>query len=185
MTTTTSPQNPAILIPGPVDWGALPLVRCPLASAPAIERLALASKRGRMPGFRQGDPRGGIAFSAAVWGAPFDRELHGTIQEQGDAGIEIRFTSPLLLKMPIIFAVVIAFSIWPGVWLTDSLIPGSWGWPPTWMWYLPLTILPLFYYLPRTWNKSVQAAWASTHETIAAIAKELDASVEPVSSARA
>ncbi len=180
--TTTSTQIDSNMrpagVPDRIDWASLPRLRCEMSEAQAIERLATASKRGRLPGFRRGEsPQ---AFSAAVWGAPFDRELHGAIRATEDGkSIEIRFTSPLLMKVPIIFAAVIVFSIWPGVWLTDSLIPGQWGWPATWMWYLPLTILPLFYYLPKTWKKSIQAAWVSAHEAIAAIAKELGATGVP------
>lgn len=182
-TTTTDPQAQAITTPGRIDWNALPRVACEATQAQAVERLTVASRRGRMPGFRAGRAGDAFAFSAAVWGAPFDRELHGTFHAveggKGGGSSEIRFTSPLLLKTPIIFAIVIAFSIWPGVWLTDSLIPGEWGWIATWKWYLPITILPLFYYLPKSWNKSTKAAWASAHESIVAIAKELDGTIVP------
>lgn len=61
--------------------------------------------------------------------------------------------------------------------LTDALIPGAWGWWPTWTWYLPLTILPLPFILPRIWAKSGHAARQHADEQIARIAAALEAEV--------
>ncbi len=108
------------------------------------------SLKGKLPGYEQ---LGASRFKVALFGNPFDGDLIATI-EPTEAGSTITFTTKLHAKGPIVLIVSIVLSIWPGVMLTDSLIPGSWGWWPTWMWYLPLTILPLPYFLPKMWKKS-------------------------------
>jgi hypothetical protein len=44
--------------------------------------------------------------------------------------------------MPILYALLLGVSIWPGIWLTDSMLRAYFSWYriPTWWWYLPLTV---------------------------------------------
>lgn len=90
---------------------------------------------------------------------------------------DITFTLRTRRRLPTIFFVIVALTIWPGVLLTDALIPGAWGWWPTWTWYLPLTILPLPFFIPRLWKKSRLGARTHADEQIARIAAALDADI--------
>ncbi|MFG0273797.1 MAG: hypothetical protein ACF8QF_01940 [Phycisphaerales bacterium] len=113
-----------------------------------------------------------------AFGEPFDQEILGRIGPAHGAGAhQVIFTARTKRRLPAIFAVVLAFTIWPGVLLTDALIPAAWGWWPTWTWYLPLTILPLPLVLPRMWKKSGRAARGHADEQIAKIAAALGAEV--------
>lgn len=152
----------------------LPAVCADAAPTAVVEALATASKRGRMPGFKRS---GDSTFEAALFGAPFDRVLVGHAEPDGN-GTRVRFsvrTPPLL---PWIFAVLLIVSIWPGIVLVDHLIPGDWGWWPTWWWYLPLTIIPT----PFTWQwamkKTDVSTYVSSQETLAAIAKEVGGRID-------
>lgn len=153
---------------------AVPGIRAESDPAAVMEAISTASKRGRMPGFRR---TGDSTFEVALFGSPFDRMLVGRI-EAAEGGAIVRFdvrTPPLL---PWIFAVLLIVSIWPGIVLVDHLIPGDWGWWPTWWWYLPLTIIPT----PFTWQwamkKTDATTYASSQETLAAIAKEVGGRIE-------
>src|ERR1043165_9844755 len=142
----------------------LPSIATQLDAAQIRERLLTASKRGRLPGYR-GEP--GL-FSVSAHGHPFDGELLGELR---DGRIEFRIR--MLRKLPIIFAVVIVLTIWPGVYLTDQLIPGQWGWIPTWWWYLPVTIIPTPWMWRNLMGKSKRTMDGSAREGIQKIAAEL------------
>lgn len=150
-------------------WGALPTLRTPLTPDQVVERLAGASKRGRLAGFS----RSVGLFSCALFGKPFDRRLVARAQKLPD-GTAIRFEAKLLPKLPLIFVVTIVITIYPGVRFMDLLIPSSWGWIPTWTWYLPLTVLPLPWMVRSMWRKSEAEAWDHAQEVLEKLAKELD-----------
>ncbi len=129
----------------------------------ALERLA---KQGKLPGFvRDGD--GGL-FSVDAQGTPFDRRLVGEASEDGGRTIvSWRLVTPR--KWPVGIALVLAVSVWPGLPITDSLLqtyfPGSYGawtsgWFATWMWYLPLTVVPI----PWFWRSTFAKVRATTME---------------------
>lgn len=160
--------------------GPLPAVETDLTADQALERLEVASRRGRLPGFARGG-QGGL-FSVAAFGHPFDKVLIATSEPAG-AGVRLKFRAKLPMKGPALFAAALAFSVWPGVRIMDHLIPVGWGWIPTWWWYLPLTIIPI----PWAWRAVMRRTNAAAHESalkqIAQIASEVGGRAVPPSQA--
>lgn len=154
----------------------VPAIRSPLAPAAAFERLATASKRGRLAGFERGSQPN--TFSAAIFSEPMDHILLARIEASPDGGSEIRSTAKMLKKMPIIFAATLILTIWPGVYLTDVMIPGEWGWIDTWIWYLPLTVLPTPWIWMTLMKKSRKGASLYLHELLTKIAAETSGRID-------
>jgi len=151
----------------------LPALHTSLGPNEVLEKLAYASRRGRMPGFERRSEEN--AFQVAAFGQPFDRIVVGRVGPADEAGRrEIAFESVLLKKLPIAFIAAFVLSIWPGLPILDSFIPGGWGWWPTWTWYIPLCLLPLPF-MPRMWRKSEQVAHNEAHRMVRRIAAELKA----------
>lgn len=157
------------------DWQNLPVITTSLSPIEAMERLRVASKRGRLPGFEQ---REAGSFGVELFGTPWDRLLIGVITAEGSGeggGSSVRFMRKDKRLVPGIWLAGLVLSVWPGVVLTDALIPASWGWIGThvWEWYLPLTIIGNVW----TWIWAVRKADATTRasaaESIAAIAAEV------------
>lgn len=127
-----------------------------------LRRADALARRGQLPGFTPG--RHGILFTATAFGTPFD---HALLAETSAAGpmTAIRFRLKMLPRTPLIVAAVIALSIWPGVWLTDSMLRTYFDgyrltlWQ-TCLWYMPLTVLPLPWWLARSVRKSRDEARA-------------------------
>ncbi len=88
------------------------------------------------------------------------------------------FRLKALRKLPIIFAIVLLATIWPGVYFMDALIPGEWGWIPTSWWYLPITIIPMPWAWRNMQRRSTKAVAESAHAAIEKIAKEIDGTIE-------
>lgn len=155
---------------------ALPSLLTPLGPDAVLQRLHTASRRGRLPGFAPGqsDP----LFRAAAFATPFDHELLASASPTPD-GLRLTFRLRMLPRMPVIFAAALAASVWPGVHLVDQLIPVSWGWVSThvYWWYLPLALLALLAW-PAAVRRSRAAARASALDAITRIAAELDARIE-------
>jgi hypothetical protein len=161
----------------PVEWSRLPAVLTPLGTTNAMDRLRTASKRGRMPGFQ---PLGADTFVVELFGHPWDRTLVGTIRPEG-VGSRLTFAPRSRRFTQILWAVILIATVWPGVILTDTLIPSSWGWigQNVWTWYLPLTILANLW----TWIWAVKNTEKTTRvsaaETIPAVATEVGGRTEP------
>src|SRR5262249_52786554 len=144
--------------------GPLPLVATPLTAEQVRERLLTASKRGRLPGFHNG----GAAFAVAAHGHPFDGVMSGRWRDG-----KLVFESRMLRRMPRVFAATLILTVWPGVYLMDQLIPGEWGWIPTWWWYLPITAIPIPWMWRSLMRKSRASIDASAREAIGKIAAEV------------
>lgn len=160
----TFAANPMPAAPPPPD---LPTT---LDGAEILRRLDALARRGQLPGFEVG--RDGVLFTTAAFGEPFDHRLEARAAD----GV-IRYSLRMLPRLPLIYAVIIALSIWPGVWLTDSMIRAyfeSYDFP-TWAWYLPLTVLPLPPMLIRMVRRSRVAAASHAAELAGRIAAELRA----------
>lgn len=172
---STAPAANGPGVNGTIDWNLLPAIVSPLAPAEAMDKLRVASKRGRMPGFEQ---RGPGTFSVELFGTPWDRLLEGAIAAEG-TGSSVRFVRRDKRLVPGLWLAALVLSVWPGVILTDALIPASWGWIGThvWAWYLPLTIIGNVW----TWIWAVRKADATTKasaaESIAAVASEISGRV--------
>ena len=181
---TMTPAETATNSPGPSGadsvpdvplTGAIappPMVRAPLSPAEAIGRLDRASKQGKLPGFER---RGDTGFRALVYGEPFDRAVLGSVRPGGD-GCVIELQLRLLRKMPAISIALVVVSIWPGVWLTDSMIQTYFpGYPNSfWVtaaWYLPLTVIPLPWVLRKMWRKSEGVAREELDKTVGKIVR--------------
>ncbi|MDX2148222.1 MAG: hypothetical protein SFZ23_11940 [Planctomycetota bacterium] len=148
----------------------LPRVVTALTPDRVIQALDAQSKDGKLAGFRRVNSPTDLC-AVAAFAEPFDREILISARPSS-SGCELAFRMRLLPRVPLIFALVIAFSIWPGVWLTDSMLTTYFEWYTieTWWWYLPLTIVPLLWMIPRMWKKSSLEAAASAREVIAKVA---------------
>lgn len=184
-----SPQADATSSPPPPEaapasfpiQAPLPVIRSPLTPAAALERLATASKRGRLAGFERGaEPN---TFTASIFSEPMDHLLLARIEASQDGGSVIRSTARMLKKMPIIFAATLILTIWPGVYLTDVMIPGEWGWIATWIWYLPLTVIPTPWIWKSLMKKSRKGASLYVHELLTKIAAETNGRIDPATPA--
>jgi len=150
----------------------LPSIQTPFTAEQVREKLLFASKRGRMAGFEESPAEG--LFTVAAHGQPFDGQLVGEL-----SGGRLSFQVRMLRKLPVIFAVVLVLTVYPGEYFMDQLIPGQWGWINTWWWYGPLTVLPL----PWMWRSLMRKSWASidasAKEAIEKIASEVEGKVVP------
>jgi hypothetical protein len=162
------PDAPA----GSVDRSPLPSVLSPLSGTELVARLETASKRGRLAGFA----RAGGGFEVSAFATPFDHALDARLSP-ADGGTRVEFSLRMFRKMPVIASVVTAATVWPGVHFVDQLIPGRWGWIPTWWWYVPLSVLPLPWAARTALRRSRATAHASALDMIGKIAAESDGRV--------
>ena len=158
---TESPAGISDVLAGPVELAA---------DRPASEvskQLTQAGRRGKLPGFK-GD--GGGRFRVDCDAVPFEYELSGEVREAGEgtAVVSVRVSRRPL--MPWVFGVTLVLTVWPGVWLTDSLLGVYWsayaGWSErmpwlTYAWYLPITALPL----PWLWRSLTRKSEAMARES--------------------
>jgi len=157
--------------------GTLPSVRTALGTDQVLARLDSAARRGRLPGFAR--CTGENLFKVVAYGEPLDHDLFARAEGHGAAGFTLHFSLRMLRKLPIIFWVMTAVTVWPGVWLTDSMLRTYFDWYrfATWMWYIPLTVLPIPWMWARWVGRSRTAAHESAVEQIASVAKELGGEV--------
>lgn len=163
---------------------ALPVIRSPLGVDAVLERLRTASKRGRLAGFSAPARAVPLAdFQVNAFGTPFEADLIGRIPS--DAPTDNPSTGPSTIRFELrprrkglwLFAAGLVLSVWPGVLIVDSMIPGEWGWPTTWWWYIPLTALPIPWALRAVWRKTITTTTASAREMIEKIRAEVDGTV--------
>ncbi|MFN0132955.1 MAG: hypothetical protein ACKVW3_10585 [Phycisphaerales bacterium] len=131
-----------------------------------VVRLSTASKRGRLAGFARG--KGDVLFTVDAFGTPFDGDVVARLRDG-----KLLFETRMRRKLPIIFAIVIAATIWPGVYFMDQLIPGEWGWIPTWWWYIPITVIPIPWMWRSVMRKSRAGIAESSREAIQKVTTEL------------
>ncbi len=170
------PSTPPTGLKAPSTSPSTTTVRAVCPPAEAINRLAQASRRGKLPGFRAGP--GDHEFRVRLMGEPFDRELEGRA-ESADAGATVAIRERVLLLWPAVAAVLCITAIWPGVWLTDSMLETYWPWltrhVETWWWYIPLTAVPLPFALRTMWRKSAASAAEQRDKAMRAIRDALTA----------
>jgi hypothetical protein len=154
-------------------------MRSRLTAPEFLERLRVASRRGRLAGFESGNSS---TFRVSAHGHPFDGELVGRCTGEHQ-GTRVDFDLRMLPRMPALFAAIILFSIWPGVYFMDELIaqflPGMWRPWVTYYWYLPLTILPTPFLWRSVMAKSRRTMREHADETLAKITKETEAITQP------
>lgn len=181
-TATPSNGDAAPALSGLLDPNApLPTLTTTLPPDQVIQRLVALSKRGKLPDFAAegADPDATErTFLMLAFGSPYDRELHGNIRRTPE-GSRLTFHSRLKRKMPAIVIGAMAISLWPGVWLTDSMLSTYFSWYPrnAWItvaWYIPLTLAAI----PMLWKQytnSEKLTRAETIDTIQKIAAAIDA----------
>lgn len=166
--------------PPSLHWDRLPTVRAEAGAAEVMARMRNASKRGKMPGFRE--VAGGRTFAAGVFGLWWDHELVGEVEESGSVGDAsvIRLRGRQKQVLPAVLIAVLVLSVWPGVLLMDTLIPSSWGWIGThvWWWYIPLTVVSNVWTWVWASRKNELATRISALETIDAIVKAVGGRID-------
>lgn len=174
----------------------LPSLTVPLAAEAIVAKIDESSRRGRMPGFEAGTPQG--LFVVDAWGTPFDHDLIATAHPAGGE-TRLDFTLRLRRKIPAVHAILLLFTVWPGVWLTDSMLKLWFGWyyaltqkdafiwggfeAFTYLWYVPLCVVPLPWFWRSSMRRSRRTARVSGLEMIAKIAKELGIAAPPEAAA--
>jgi hypothetical protein len=155
----------------------LPDLLTPHTPDEVLRRLDLAARRGRMAGFKPepAPPR----FSVVAFASPFEHKLVATAAP-APAGSRLSFRAVMLPKLPWIYAIVIALCIWPGVWLTHSMLVTWFNWYfaeewKTWAWYIPLTVIPLPWAIRKLVGKSRAEAHTDALAQIDKLRAELDA----------
>lgn len=132
-----------------------------------LARLRKLSKSGKLAGYEAGGADGRLATFTA-YGTPFDGCVDLTRSEDG-----LAFRLRMPRKLPLIFGVVLALTVWPGLPLTDAFLQGF-GWYErltsgafqTWMWYVPLAAVPAPFALVGAMKKSRASAMAHAQETV-------------------
>lgn len=143
--------------------GALPELSSPLSGVEIVAKLDASARRGKLPGFHKSESD--ILFKLTDFGTPFESILEARATPS-DIGSDLRFTPKLKPTMPWIFIAILVVSVWPGVWLTDSMVRTyftSYSDVSFWVtcaWYLPLTILPA----PFAFMQAVKKSRRTAHE---------------------
>lgn len=136
-----------------------------LSGEEILARLEGMSKRGKLAGYeRPATSEDGSDASFAAHGSPFDGVV---LVRAGQGRVEFELSMPR--KMPVIFAVILVLTVWPGLPITEAFMHsfvwyenliGSAEWLSTWVWYLPLTIIPA----PFAWLGAVRKSRATSME---------------------
>lgn len=156
------------------------VIRSPLSAADARAALTQAGRRGRVPGF---DAVGSDGFRIDCDAVPFEHVLLGVIEPSSDGRSTITLRTQRRRLMPGIFAATLALTVWPGVWLTDSLLGvywsayGVWSEQMPWLtyaWYLPIAVLPL----PWVWRSLTRRSRAMAAESAAKLVETLRSVVD-------
>ncbi len=162
------------------DGTPLPACVTTLTPEGVVARLDALARRGRLAGFGRADAPD--LFRADAHSAPFDHDLiaRGTPER---AGTRLEFRLAMRRRIPALFGGAIVLTIFPGVWLTESMLSTYFSWYRlsiwwTMAWYIPLTVLPLPWALAAMVRRSRRAAREEALAIIARIEGELGAARE-------
>lgn len=149
----------------------LPRVETTLDPQGALAKLDAAARKGKLPGLH---PGGRGLFELEAFAQPFEGDVICTAAAV-DGRTILSFQTRLRRKMPWVFGLILAFTIWPGVWFTESMLStwfpsAQWLWGTTYWWYLILTVPTSPWYLWSAIGKSRRGAHASAHEQIREVA---------------
>lgn len=159
------------------------VVTSEMSKAEVLAALERAGRRGRLPGFSRLE---GEAFRLDCDSIPFEHEILGSVVSEPEtqtAGCRLKMSVRRKRLMPTVFAATLIFTVWPGVWLTDSLIATYWStygrWTEstpwlTYAWYLPIAALPLPWVWKALVSKSAAMARESAREQVAAVRTEVN-----------
>lgn len=160
------------------------MLRTSFSPSEIREKLDAAARKGRMPGLNLDSKRG--LLEIRDFGQPFESVLVAKLEER-DTDQSIRFSTHIRPVFPTVFAIMLLISIWPGIYLVDSMLVHYFSWYsiPTWWWYLPLTVPTSPWMFWSALKKSRASAAEDARTLIAKVAAELHASpVEPAPSLR-
>lgn len=135
--------------------------------AETLDRIRTLSRRGKLPNFTTDPTANAMNFTVAAFGHPFDHVLRATITP-ASGGSTVTCSVAMAMRVPLIMAVVLVLTIWPGVWLTDSMLKTYFtGYDfNTWLWYIPLTVLPIPFMWRKWHQQSVRQAVEHANESI-------------------
>lgn len=156
------------------DAAPLPSVTASESPESILLRLEAAAKRGKLAGFVRG---GDGLFQVTDFGGPFESILTAHATPDGPA-TRLSFTLRIKSRLAWVYLIVLIATVWPGVWLTDSMLRTYFtGYDyPTWMWYLPLTAPFVPWAMWASLRKSRRAGREAARQIIADIAGQLGAS---------
>ena len=177
MTTLDAPTAPSPSPSAPAvgsDSARYPMVVTALSRDEIRDKLDYAARRGRMPGLSLDTSRG--VFEIKDFGQPFESVLVAELAKNGAEQV-LRFTTRLRPVLPIVFAVMLIISIWPGIYLVDSMLDHYFSWYniPTWWWYLPLTVPTSPFLFRSVMRNSRASAEVDARTLIQKVAAELNA----------
>lgn len=182
------PESSELVLSGPPEpprpWSkdaTLPRVISNMGAGQLQNALSLRAKQGKLAGYQKQTER---SFTLDAAGGIYERTLIATIisdTADKDEHTEIWFEGKLKRTIPIVVIVVLVFTLWPGVWLTDSILSTWFNWYRlgiwwTSAWYIPLTLLAV----PAVWaqfKKSERESWEDAHKAIEKIARVGDGEV--------
>ncbi|QQS08529.1 MAG: hypothetical protein IPK69_11130 [Phycisphaerales bacterium] len=143
----------------------LPTITTRLAATQIVARAEALAKKGKLPGFEAspGAPAGEV-FQTKLFAGRLNATMIARITENAEPR-EVSFSIIHPKRPAMIIALVTILSIWPGMWITDSMIRtyipsysvSMWI---TAAWYLPLFVLPV----PWVWRKMSNAAEPAARE---------------------
>lgn len=165
-------------------WGEL---TTPHAREEVLLAMRALSKAGKLAGLseakatksRNGEGGEGELFRVSAFAAPYDRELIAYACADASAQTHLKFVPKVLWGIPIMMIVLSVLSVWPGVWLTDSMIRTyftSYDYNTS-LWYIPLTVLSLVWFAVTSTRKSSREARQSAQEAMEKVQAALPGSV--------
>jgi hypothetical protein len=138
---------------------------CPLSPDEVNKAAYKRSTKGKLAGYAKTD----AGFNADAFGTLYDRTINATVMPS-DTGSTITFRATLKKRWPTIVIAAFLFTLWPGVYFTDSLLSTWFSWYRlsfwwTCAWYIPLTLLAIPV-LIKQFRQSELASWIHAHEVI-------------------
>jgi hypothetical protein len=150
-------------------------VQTALGRDEVVARLTALSKKGKLAGFERDAVPGNADAAFAAHGNPFDGQV---LVRAGDGSVHFDLHMPR--KWTVILGVVLVLTVWPGLPITDGFLQNfDWyarltaGRLDTWMWYLPLTVIPAPFMLRSTARKSRVSAAEHARETVERVAESI------------
>lgn len=151
---------------------AIPTLLTAITDDEIRSRLDSAARKGRLPGLRL--ESGSALFEVREIGRPFESALvAATRGASGVAAREIGFELRLRPLVPTVFAVVLVASVWPGIYLVDSMFRHYFSWyssVETWWWYVPMNVLTS----PWAFWSAMKKSRASARVEAAGVVKKLE-----------
>lgn len=164
----------------------LPRLVIPCSPAEALARLEAAARRGKLAGFhrpQRGD--GSALFTVTDFGHPFESVLLARSDSPSEDQTILRFDLRLRPKLAWVYLLVLILTVWPGVWLTDSMLRTYFSGYDyrTWMWYLPLTVPFVPWGMWVAVRRSRTSARVEAMKIIQSIAALVEGRLQPASAA--